>query len=150
MLEHWKQREDALQSRGRARPVAPREAADAEILEHGHTRQHPASFGHVDDAPADDLMDRQPDEILAAKSHSASPRPHDARDRAKQRRLPRAIGANERDDRRLGNRQTHTLNRPYPPIAHMQILNLEHRRTRLHESRPAATVHVSRDDHGAR
>src|SRR5439155_2003756 len=76
LAQHGKEREDSLQLSGRVRAVSPREPADPEILEHGHARQHPAPFGHVDHTPPDDLVHGQPDENPPPKSPPAPPPPH--------------------------------------------------------------------------
>ena len=102
-----------------------REAAEPQVLEHGHTGQHAASLGHVDHAPADDLVDRQAHEVLSEIAHGAAVRADDTRDRAEECRLARAVGADERDDGGVRYRQAHALDGPDPAVAHMQVIDLE-------------------------
>jgi hypothetical protein len=101
LLEHRKQREDALQLSRLLGAISPREAPDAQILQHRHAREHPAPLGHVHNPPPDDLVHRQPDQVLSKKAHRAAPRPHDPRDRPQQRRFPSPIRPDQRHHRPL-------------------------------------------------
>src|SRR4030095_6224434 len=117
----------ALQVDPKIAPFTRREAAETEILENGHARQHAASLRDVDHVPAGDLMDRQSDELLAEEADRALARAHAPGEGAKERRLPGAVGADQRDDAGLRHGQAHALESADPSVAHVQVANLEER-----------------------
>src|SRR5207248_163933 len=69
------------------------------------------------------------DDRLAPEADRAAPRPHDARDRPEQRRLPGAIGADHGDDLARRDRQGDAPQRLDGPVRDDEVVNLEHRRS---------------------
>ena len=132
-MERREQGERPLQVGRGVSPFLRREATETEVLEDGHARQHSASLRNVNHASAGDLMDWQSDELLAEETDRALTRAHDARDGAQKRRLPGAVGADQRDDAGVRHGQAHALKGANSSVAHMQVADLEQRRHRTRE-----------------
>src|SRR5205085_6061377 len=113
-----KQREHALEvfADGLALPGAqPPEGAQLEILLHGLVRKELAPFGHETEAARHHVVRADADDVVTAvanfvggtrcEANRSLPNGNEAADGAEQRRLPRTVAAEDRDDLAVADRE---------------------------------------------
>ena len=74
------------------------EPAEPQVLLHGQLGDHAAALGHVRHAQRGHLLDRRAGDVAAVEPHAAAPGPDQPGDRAQQRRLAGAVGAEDGGD----------------------------------------------------
>ena len=89
-------RADAAECRRHA--LATRRLADQHVLDRRQVREDPRELEGPPDALSADAVRTEADEALAAKADVAAVRRQRAGDAVEQRRLPRAVGADQPDD----------------------------------------------------
>ena len=111
--------------------LAPAEVrAHLQILEHGHLGEEPSSFRYVRDPEAHDLVRRQAENRRLLEMDVAAAGSDEPAERAKARRLARAVRADQADDRARRNVERDALHGFHRAVANAEVLNLEHARAR--------------------
>ncbi len=115
------------------REVGPPEhvAAHAQVLPDGQFGEDAATFGDVRDPGSRHCLRRRPAEPLAAE-HDVTGPAHGSGDGAERGRLAGSVGAEERDDLAVGDRQRHAVQRDDLSVPCRDVGKLEQRR---HEPR---------------
>ena len=83
------------------------------------------------DAEPHDLVWLEALDRAALESHLPTTHGHDARNRHQERRLPGAVGADDRHEFSRGHFERHFIERPNRAVARLEVLDLEHRRLHL-------------------
>ena len=105
-------------------------AAEQEVLEHGGVlEQLDVLEGPRDPAPGD-LVGRHARDVLAVEDQASGRWLVDARDQVEDRRLPGAVGADDREDLAGLDREAHPVDGPDAAEAHPEVVDREeaHRR----------------------
>ena len=127
--------------RPRARPRVG--GADLQVLLHRQRPEQPSSLRHHGDSPGGPAFGPQPGHVRAVEQDRARGRLVQAGDRAQQRRLARAVRADDRVDLAGEHPQRDPVQGPQLPVVHDQAADLQQRR-------PAACpAPVSRCGHGS-
>ena len=83
----------------------------------------PSPPGHLGDAERRDLVRRRVGDVAAVQDHRTEVGLGDARDRAQQGRLARAVGPQQREDLALGHLQVDVEQHLHRPVADLQVLD---------------------------
>ena len=97
-LERWEQLERVVDPLARLRP-AERVRGDPEVVLHGELSQEAPSLRHDRDTGGPDRLGAPPCDLLIADEDAAGGGAEDAADRQHERRLARAVRAEQRGDR---------------------------------------------------
>src|SRR5207245_5629339 len=92
----WKVAEDALEILAHLPVVAP-VGAKQEVALDGHGAEEAAALRHVDHPTGDNHFRPETGQTPACQVHAPAGYADDARKRAQERRLPRAVGADQGD-----------------------------------------------------
>ena len=116
-----------------SRVSAPRahDAADLEIFLDRHLLEDPAALRDKRDAGARRKMRRLAGEVATVEQDAAGGRLHQPHDRLDGRTFSRAVGAEQRDDLALLDREAHAVQHLDLAVGDAQVINREpHRRLR--------------------
>ena len=108
------------------RLVGARVGGNAQVLVDAEVGEGAAAFRYVADAAAHDLLRRHADDRAAVELDRAL-RTHHAADGAQRRRLAGAVGAEQRGDAALRQREAHVVQRLRLSVVGLQALHLEQR-----------------------
>src|SRR5262249_32924794 len=121
-----KERKNALEV---ARPIPPawgRIGAHLEILHHGQGGKDLSPFRDVRDSEVGALRWRNGQKIAVLEPNDAGGWTHGAGYRLEERGLAGTVGADDRDELSLADRQGHSGERRKTPISNGESLNCEH------------------------
>ena len=104
-----------------------REPAHLQVLLDGQAGEGPAALGHLDDARGDDLVRGDRTEVPSVEANGPGARADDPGDRVEGGRLARAVGADERDDLALLDRQRHALEGVDVAVVGVDVVDFEQR-----------------------
>mmetsp|Transcript_5849 Transcript_5849/g.22958 ORF Transcript_5849/g.22958 Transcript_5849/m.22958 type:complete len:216 (-) Transcript_5849:50-697(-) len=110
--------------------VAPRlgpPAAEQQVVFDAHRAEQLALLGHQGQARHHALFQRQAGDVLAGEAQGRAARRDQAHQRAEQRALAGAVGADDRDDAVLGHRKAQAVQHLGAAIAGVQVDHLEER-----------------------
>src|SRR6516164_3873743 len=124
--QHWKQRQHPLPVFRSADSRARQHGADVEVFIDGQSWKDLAAFGNLPDAKITDAMARPAQDIFAAKYHPAAGGSVHARERANERRLPGAVGADDRDDRAIFDIERYAIERLHVAIEDVELFDMQH------------------------
>ena len=119
--------------------------ADQQVLAHRQVGEDAAALGHVDDAEAHDRVRPQRADRLAVEPDAAAAGPHQAADRAQQRGLARAVGAEDADQLAALDPQRHLLQRADRAVVDREAVDLKHRRhlAEIGQQHPRIVQHLA-------
>ena len=115
--------------------IAARVRPHHEVVEHDHSREEPPSLGRLAYAEAHDLVRLRIRDVAAVEHDAAAGRVHEAGDRAQRRGLPRAVGADERDDLARRNGERHAAQGLHAAVEDVDPIHLEERCRRRRRGR---------------
>jgi hypothetical protein len=124
---------DALDVGGHAGLVAAQVGAKLQVLFGGEVREGAAAVGHVGHAQAHDVLGGLAVDALAARTARTKETDfalrcrHHRAQRAQRRRLAGAVGAKQRRDRPLVDREREAVQHPGRAVARVQVAHLEQR-----------------------
>jgi hypothetical protein len=99
--------------------------ADQQVVFDAQRGDDLASLGHVDQSHAGDVVRRYPGQFLAVEADAAGAQRQQARQRAQQRRLAGAVGADDRDQRAGGDVEIDAMEHRHAAEAHLQPLDAQ-------------------------
>ena len=99
-----------------------------QILRHRERREQLPAFRHLSDTEVADAVARPAGDVGSAKRDAAARRLQNPGDGADQRCLTRTIGADDRDDRPLLDRELDAVERLGVAVEHIETLDREHQR----------------------
>src|SRR5262249_45270579 len=107
--------------------LAPAIAGEPErqVLLDGERSEHRATLGRVHDAEPRDLPRLHARDVAACEPQQAGLDRHEAGDDARDRRLARAVRAEERDDSAPGDRERHVEDRAEGSVARRHVAQLQ-------------------------
>ena len=120
-----KQRVDPSRPSRAGRSPAP-QPAEAQVLLDGELGDDAAALGHVGDAEPDDVLAAMRGDVAARRDDGPAARAHEPGDRAQQRGLARAVGAEHGRDAHRRDRRRSRRRARAPRRSRAQALNLEH------------------------
>jgi hypothetical protein len=101
-------------------------SADVEVLGHRERRKHLAPLGHLAEAEVANAMARPARNVHAAENDAAAQlRPHPG-ERADQRRLAGAVGADDGDDGALLDLERYAVERLDVAVEHIEVFDAQH------------------------
>ena len=101
------------------------EAAEAQVLLGRELGDHAATLGHVREPAPGDVLDRDTEDLLAVEPHVSAARALEPGDRAQQRGLARAVGAQHGRDAALIDGERDSIHGAHGPVVGRELLDLQ-------------------------
>ena len=108
------------------RAGARQHGADVEVLGHRERGKDLAAFGHLAEAEVADAMARPAGNIGAAEDDAAARLRLHAGERADERRLAGAVGADDGDDRAFRDLERHAVERLHVAVEDIEVFDAQH------------------------
>src|SRR5690606_34065680 len=123
--------------------------AQQQVVLHRERPEYLPALGHLDDAERDALARRRRPDLAVLEADRARAALH-PRERAKERRLARAVRADERDELARAHLEVDALQRRDAPVARVEIPGRQHVPVPRSATITRASAHTAHGQHTAR